>query len=335
VIYFGNPGDIITNQSLEADSVRISPYLYEYCQVAEPLLLIGGLSYDYQSLPRNTRFAPLNREHQIQHRLSPKAGLVWTPTSRATLRGAYSDSLGGFNLEQDVRLEPTQLAGFPQVYRNLVPPSLVGAVSGDRLQTGNVSLEYRIASGTYLAATAQLLHSTLDDHVGGFQRDLFTSQGPALQFHRKLSFQERSLDFSVHQLLGDWFSLGARYRLSEARLTQTYPDVDPSLGTTSVTYQGLLHTVKLEALAQHPSGLFAGLQAVWWSQTLSKDLSGLPGDRFWQENLLLGYRFPRRYAEITLGILNLGDANYRLHPINLYPDLPRSRTLFVSLQLNF
>jgi len=243
--------------------------------------------------------------------------------------------LGGFNLEQDVRLEPTQLAGFPQVYRNLIPPSLVGVVSGDRLQTGDVSLEYRFASGTYFAAAAQLIHSTLDDDVGGFQRDLFTSQGPALQFHRRLSFQERSLDFSAHQLLGDWFSLGARYRLSEARLTQTYPDVDPSLGTTSITSKGLLHTVKLEALAQHPSGLFAGVQAVWWSQTLSKDLSGLAGDSFWQENLLLGYRFPRRYAEITLGILNLGDANYRLHPINLYPDLPRSRTLFLSLQLNF
>jgi tetratricopeptide (TPR) repeat protein len=334
-IYWGNLGDLIANQSFEADAVRISPYLYEYWQVAPPLLLIGGLSYDYQSLPHNTRFAPLDTQDEIQRRLSPKAGLVWTPTARATIRGAYSRSLGGFNLDQDVRLEPTQLAGFPQVYRNLIPPSLVGVVSGDHLETGDISLEYRFASRTYVAAAAQLLHSTLDDHVGGFQRELLTSQGPALQYHRNLSFQERSLDFSAHQLVGDWFSLGARYRLSEARLTQSFPDVDPSLGNTSITYKGLLHTVKLEALMQHPSGLFAGAQAVWWSQALSADLAGLPGDSFWQENLVAGYRFPRRHAEITTGILNLGDANYRLHPINLYPDLPRSRTFFVRLQLNF
>jgi Tfp pilus assembly protein PilF len=333
--YFGNDGDIIANQSLDADSLRISPYLYEYWQVVQQLLLIGGFSYDYQSLPHNTRFAPLDDEDKIQRRLSPKAGLVWTPTARATVRGAYSQSLGGFNLEQDVRLEPTQLAGFPQVYRNVIPPSLVGVVSGDHLETGDVSVEYRFTSGTYVAAGAQLLHSTLDDDVGGFQRELFTGQGPALQFQRSLNFQERSLDFSAHQLLGDWFSLGARYRLADAELSQKYPEVDPSLGTTSITSKGLLQTVKLEALAQHPSGLFAGVQAVWWSQALKADLAGLPGDTFWQENLLVGYRFPRRHAEITVGILNLGDNDYRLHPINLYPDLPRSRTFFARLQLNF
>jgi tetratricopeptide (TPR) repeat protein len=334
-IYFGDAGSTITNQSLEAEATRISPYLYEFWQVIPSLQLIGGLSYDYQELPTNTRFPPVDATQHNESKLSPKAGLVWTPSSRATLRGVYSQSLGGFNLEQSVRLEPTQLAGFGLVYRDLIPPSLLGVVSGDKVETADLSFDYRFPSRTYVAVSGEFLESNLEDHAGGFQRGLLTSQGPALQFDRSLKYQERSLDVSAHQLLGEWFSIGASYRLSEAQLDESYPGVPASLGVTSLSYKGLLHTLKLQALAQHPSGLFAGFEAVWWSQQLSDDLSSLEGDSFWQENLRLGYRFPRRRAEISAGILNLGGSDYQLHPINLYPYLPRSRTLFVRLQLNF
>jgi hypothetical protein len=34
-------------------------------------------------------------------------------------------------------------------------------------------------------------------------------------------------------------------------------------------------------------------------------------------------------------LLNVTGTSYRLHPINLYPDLPRERTLFARLELNF
>jgi hypothetical protein len=232
-------------------------------------------------------------------------------------------------------LEPTQLAGFVQVYRNLFPDSLVGSVGGAQFETGDASIEYRSTCGTYLAASAQLLHSSADHDVGAFQRGLFTSQGPAVQLNENLHFEEGSFDFSAHQLLGDGFSCGVRYHLSDASLSQKYPEVDPSLGDTSINYRGILHSVSLQALAQHPCGLFASVEATWRSQQLRDDLADTPGDTFWQENLMVGYRTPRRHAEITLGVLNLSGDSYSLHPINLYPDLPRSRTFFVRLQLNF
>jgi hypothetical protein len=34
-------------------------------------------------------------------------------------------------------------------------------------------------------------------------------------------------------------------------------------------------------------------------------------------------------------LLNLTDQDYKLNPLNLYDDLPRSRTLAVRLQLSF
>ena len=48
-----------------------------------------------------------------------------------------------------------------------------------------------------------------------------------------------------------------------------------------------------------------------------------------------GYRFPRRMAEVKVGLLNITGQDYRLNPLNLYYDLPRQRTLAVSLKFYF
>ena len=261
--------------------------------------------------------------------------MIWNPTSRATVRAAYSRSLGGFDLDQSVRIEPTQLAGFVQTYRGLFPDSVVGGVSGARMAAADLSLEYRFPSGTYAAVSGQLLRSRSDHEVGGFRRDLFTSAGPAIQLNERLRYQERSLEVSLHQLLGDMFAVGVRYRCSEARLSQAYPEIDPTLGTTSINSRGLMNSVRLDGIFRHSSGFFAGVDAEWWAQHLGADLAGTGGADFWQMNLMAGYRFPRRHAEITIGVLNVTGRDYRLHPVNLYPDLPRERTFFTRLQLNF
>ena len=64
-------------------------------------------------------------------------------------------------------------------------------------------------------------------------------------------------------------------------------------------------------------------------------IPGEPGDDFWQFNAFAGYRFLHRKAEVTLGLLNITDQNYNLNPLNLYNELPRTRTLALRLQLNF
>ena len=65
------------------------------------------------------------------------------------------------------------------------------------------------------------------------------------------------------------------------------------------------------------------------------DTPAEPGDDFWQFNAFAGYRFLHRKAEVTLGLLNITDQNYNLNPLNLYNELPRSRTLALRLQLSF
>ena len=138
--------------------------------------------------------------------------------------------------------------------------------------------------------------------VGVWQRELLTGEGFGIQAQEKLRYQERSLDASIHQLLADWFTVGVRYRLSEARLRREFPEVDPGIvGANNHQSQGVLHTLSLQQLFRHSSGFFAGGEAVWWSQQLSGNLRSLPEDEFWQGNLFVGYRSPRRYVEIGQG----------------------------------
>lgn len=55
----------------------------------------------------------------------------------------------------------------------------------------------------------------------------------------------------------------------------------------------------------------------------------------WQHNIVAGYRFPRRHAEIRLGVLNVTDEDYRLNPLNLHGPIARSRRLTVGVRLSF
>src|SRR6185369_482540 len=99
--------------------------------------------------------------------------------------------------------------------------------------------------------------------------------------------------------------------------------------------EGVLHNLDLFAIYNHPCGFFAEGEAVWYDQENKGYTPSLAGDDFWQFNVFAGYRFPRRKAELTLGLLNLTDQDYKLNPLNIYNDLPRERTLAVRLRLNF
>jgi len=111
-----------------------------------------------------------------------------------------------------------------------------------------------------------------------------------------------------------------------------------------------LQQVHLFAVYNHPCGFFAKAEAIWNGQDnadytpalvspYGQDDSGLhapkPGDDFWQFNAYAGYRFLHRKAEVRLALLNLGDQDYSLSPLNFQNVPTRRRTLAVSFRLNF
>jgi tetratricopeptide (TPR) repeat protein len=320
---------------------RWSVYAYDGWRVLPPLQLVAGLSYDWMRFPENFRSAPMSDRHEELARVLPKAGFVWTPAAKTTVRGAYTRSIAGAGLDQSLRLEPTQVAGFNQAFRSLIPESVAGANAGARFETYDVLFEQKFGKGTYLGLGGYVRYSDVPRTRGAYTLDLNVSEFAfPTRITEELDYRERGFVFSVDQLLNDEWSLGASYNLNHARLRARFPEVrgetvslppfDADMRAEAVLHQVLVYTV-----FNHPSGIFARLQGGWSGQSNSGYTPDRSSDDFWQIDLFTGYRFLRRRAAITVGLLNITDQDYRLNPLTLHTDQPRERTLLARLELSF
>lgn len=338
--YFPEPPDPAALQDVSSMFKRVSVYAYHQWQILEPVLLTGGVVYDWLAFPENFRYAPISDAEETKDQISPKVGLIWTPLADTTVRFAYTRSLTGASLDQSIQLEPSQVAGFVQSFRSVIPESVAGGNAGAEIETFGLSLEQKFPTRTYLGVSGEILNSKIHRTLGAFDAlvdQLFDFAVPS-SIRQHLDYQEQSLQFTANQLLGENWSVGARYRVSQAVFKSDFVGVtDLPLSTLSARQrlESVLYQVDLFGIYNHRSGFFAGVDAHWYSQDNEGYIPAQPGDEFWQLNVFAGYRFLQRRAEARIGLLNITDQNYRLSPLNLYNELPRERTLAVQLQVNF
>ena len=330
---------VVTDQGVDETFERANTYAYGSWRVVEPLRLIAGVSYDRVTFPKNSEYAPLSAGEGTRDLLAPKAGLEFAPWQRGLLRASYTRSLGGLFFDNSVRLEPTQIAGFNQAMRSLIPESVAGLVPGTAFDQISVGFDQSFKSGTYFGLQADWLHSEGTRTIGIFTNSSFlpVPDAPSGTRHR-LEFEEKSFSTYAAQLLGESFSVAARYRFSEANLAQRLPQIPngtSGLPAFATDESARLHQVALSANFNHHSGVFAQWESVWSHQESSGYAPALRDEDLWQHNVFVGYRFSRRHAELRLGLLNLTDEDYRLNPLNVHPALPRERTFAASLRLNF
>jgi len=337
----------ILNQNYEDDLRHVTLYGYHDWQIFDSLKLSAGVSYDQLEQPAVVDTVPFSQEEETKAQTSPKAGLIWTPLQDTTVRMAYTRSLSGFANDSSVRLEPTEVAGFNQAFRSIIPDTVIGDTSGSRLDTADISLEQKFGTGTYLAAYGEVLYSRQLREDGGYYFNT-SDNSPELYpivrpLPQSLDYREPSFMFTADQLLGKQWSVGARYRVSQADLDSSYVEYHDHLAAYEVdapfriraNYKSTLETVTLHANWNHPWGLFAVIEANWYDQDNNGFSPAEPGDNFWQFNVSGGYRFWHRRAEISAGILNLANQDYRLEPLNLYNEMASSRTYFVRLLITF
>jgi outer membrane receptor protein involved in Fe transport/Tfp pilus assembly protein PilF len=327
---------------------RVTGYAYYDWRIHKTLLLIGGVSYDLVTYPRQLRGVPVARGHEDKDLVAPKAGLVWTPLDSLTLRGAYAQSLGGVTLDQSYRLEPTHLAGFVQNYRTLFPVSLAGPVSAQRFETAGAALEWKLPTRTYVTAQFENLAAEADHTRGMLFTDLSTDpNGTPIRgtgTRQKLDFEERSVELAVSQLLGDSWSAGARYRFTRAELRSRLPDVPlAQYAAGDIRNTSDLHAAGVFLNYTHRCGFFAQSDFTWYAQdNRERGYSGgrfttrdLPSDDFPQWNLALGWRFPRQRGDVTFGVLNLTGEDYRLSPMNFHNEMPHERVFYGRVRFRF
>jgi outer membrane receptor protein involved in Fe transport len=326
-------------QQATSDIDRLSVYAYGLWRALPSLQLIAGLSYDRLHFPVNFRYAPISEAEDNKDQWSPKFGAIWTPFSGATVRAAYTRSLGGVSFDQSFRLEPTQVAGFVQSFRSLIPESVAGATAASTFDTWGISLEQKFVTGTYAGVGAEWLESDVDRVVGVYEPVSLFSFTPS-GTPQELRYKEKALTASVYQLIGRDWTFGARYRLSESTLGKRFPEIAPGTPSTSPFVaierdKSLLHELKLFTVYNHPFGFFGEIEANWYLQHNHGYVPALPSEDFWHFNAFLGYRFAHRHAEMRLGVLNLADRDYRLSPLSGLSEFPRERTIAASFRFYF
>ena len=330
---------LVTDQKTDGSLQRGDLYGYYSWRVFDSLQLIGGASYAHVQFPENSDWPPISSRERSRDLISPKAGLLFTPWKRGLVRAGYTKSLGGLFFDNSVRLEPTQVGGFNQAFRSLIPESVEGLVPGTEFETISAGFDQSLASGTFFGIEAERLTSAGSRTVGLLTNSTFLPVPDSPSGTRQnLDFREHDLSAYAGQLLGDYFSVSARFRRSEAHLLGKFPQIPAGingLDTLEQNNRATLHHLSLAANMNLPSGFFARWQTDWYDQRSSGYTPALANADFWQHDIFAGYRFPRRYAEIRLGVLNLAGRNYHLYPLNLYAELPRARTLALSLRLNF
>ena len=333
--YNFNTTFIPTQTTVSTDIERVSAYAYYYWQVVPTFQLTSGFSYDRLQFPQNIELPPLSDVSEDKDQLSPKVGFIFTPAKNTAIRGLYTRSLGGVYFDGSYRIEPTQLSGFNQAYRSLIPESVTGSIPGSEFETYNLAIDQTFSTRTYLTLGAEVLKSTADTAVGAVEANFLKPRKNAI-IAEQLDYEEKSVSFGVNQLLGEGFSLAANYRVSQASLADQFAGFAATAKSNpSSDVTGVLHQANLYGIYNHPCGFFAQAGTVWTRQSNQHYAVDMPGDDFWQGNVFVGYRALQRRVEVRLGILNVSGVDYQLNPLNFHLELPRERTFVASLKLNF
>ena len=325
---FGAIPTFPTNSNNSLD--RTTAYVYETVKVLAPLQFTGGIAYDYLRFPQNDNIPPISGQESSVHQVSPKAGLIWTVDPETFFRFAYTRSLGGLSFDNSVRLEPTQVAGFNQAFRSIIPESVAGEVPGSHFSSYAVGLDREFKTHTYVSIDGQILDSSASRTLGAVTGNFFGSANGAKNFPESLKYTQKTLTLSVNQLVGDGWSAGGRLELSHADLNTELTGFILNQHQSADFRQLILH-VNYACRC----GFFTQAQALYTSQSSHGYTPALPDEGFWQFNYYAGYRFLHRKGEVRLGILNIANQNYLLNPLNLYYDLPRQRTLAASFEFYF
>ena len=282
---------------LFSDTVHSTPhhinlYGYLYAPLFTPALQAQlGVSYDHLSTTLGD-----------QEEANPKIGVIWKPTTSVRLRTAYFKVLKR-RISSDQGLEPTQLAGFNQLYDD---PN--GTIS----EGGNVGAD--IAFSRHVSA--------------GFEVSRRSLKVPFSIFG-EVSFQRQ-----VEESVGGYF-----YWLPTDRLAISFQPRYQEFEAGALFSQIYLTELPLSFRLFLPEGLWLGAVVTGVSQ--SGRFSGSGGDFHASDQFLLtdatiAYRLSERRGTISIQATNIFNKHFQFQEIDL--DVPpryipdRRAVLRISLQ---
>src|SRR5262249_8277940 len=146
-------------------------------------------------------------------------------------------------------------------------------------KTYAAALDLKLSPRTYGGIQLQRLESDVKRDIGVFvlQNGIPPYAPSATQ--EQLGYRENSLSASLNQLAGEYFVLGAGYKFDHVELEDRLPGLPVSVAPTADQFfRSDLHQATGYILFNHPSGVFAQVDATWYHQSNSGDPKAGPGD---------------------------------------------------------
>lgn len=295
-------------------------YLYSTWHLGRNMDVTIGATYgrvEYSEVS----IAPSDSDSLTTESFDPKAGAVVRLTPSTTLRGAYYETLGAAGSADLETIEPTQVAGFNQLFDE---------PAGTRSRGAGIGLDQKIAKWTYAGIDATWRQPRWSF---GYDPQPGRRGGATDNVVVGLRGEERSLRAHLYQVLNKNTTLTAEYTLLNRE------DDGSTLGDTNHD-RSLTHRIRLGWNYFYASGLFAGVGATWRHQTLEDFETGSDGVRngteeFWIMDATVGYQFPQRTGYVAFSFNNLFDQDFRYQSVGIDQRFLPEFSVNMRLSLNF
>jgi len=293
-----------TRSSASTDLQHVNGYAYSYLNPLKNLSFTVGLSVD--SLSGETL------EVGEQTQVNPKFGVIWEPFRGTTLRAAAFRTVKR-TLITDQTLEPTQVAGFNQFFDDF---------NGTKAWRYGGAIDQRFTRDLF--AGFEISYREMEFRVV----DIFTDPAnPGTTTFNSDEFVRRAYVFWTPH---PWVALRVEYMVENFE-QDTFGD------TLEVT----THRLPFGVNFFHPSGFSASVTATYWNQygRFERLLTGAVeagNDQFWTVDAAIGYRLPRRYGFVSVGVTNLFDEDFKFFDRDIRnPLIQPTRTVFGKVTLAF
>ena len=289
----------------DTDTRHRNAYLYGYWRTLPSLVLTLGASHDrFEELPVERR------------ETNPKLGVQWEATDDTTVRVAAFDTIKR-SLPAGQTLEPTQIAGFNQIFDD---------VNGTRARRVGVAVDQKWGA-RWLAG------------LEGSRRELDV---PRIDSTSGAAIDEPR-DEWAHRAYLYWHR--ERVALSGEYFYDRFERGIPGF-VDAFPVELKTHQWPLGAKYFHPSGWFAGWRTRYVQQSVTFAVStagDTQSDResFWLSDAQLGYRFAARRGVVSLDVRNVFDREFRYHEIEFLgtepsdPLLLPDRTVYLRGTFSF
>lgn len=308
-------GNLTSNSGESAKSGQA----YQYVTLKSPGLAAFTAGLVGTSVKRDlTEVAPFDDGSDLKTAISPKAGLVLTPTTWMTARAAYFESLSRKAVLEDLTsLEPTLVGGINQRFNDL---------SGTESRNLGFGLDFKAPNQVY--AGAQYIRRHLTESFGDVS-DAATYDGESITSLPPISrgFRDAHADSDIFR--GYLYSVVSKSSVLTAdSLAQWYQDTDPDLASTTNTQRYRFGYKKF--FGKHFS---LGVQASYRDQSSTQfdDPAG-----FWLFDTGVSYRFSEQRGRVFARVDNILDRNFTYdQSVGIEPTLYEGRSFVVGVAYNF